>query len=231
MLTRTSKILYTYAAVPKERDSVYAKQTDTETRGLITRDTENQQLGQDFDQDYIKAQESGNVAEGQDSYWGTTDYSQEAQAPERPRKVSLKTRERTPLNSTGGLSRFNHRDRRIGDIGESEIQVETKPIYITEGGDPTATLWRNVTGGEAPIVVLQPLCHRLNKSQDFPGGINAELPYYDETMDIGLVFDPQVDGRAASSLGIFVVESYTDTLSNVSEGGFKTVINQARQIA
>ena len=176
------------------------------------------------------AQESGNLAEGQGSAWVEIERRKEAQKTERKkRQVNIRTRRHTSLNSTNGLIAENYHDRRIGDIGESEIQTETKPVYITEGADSTATLWRSVNGGDAPMVVLNPLCLRLNARQDLPGAIQAPLPTYDATIEIGGVIDPQVDGRAVASLGIFEITGYTDTISGLEDGGFSTQIT-AKQI-
>ena len=228
VLTKAERTNYTYRPVSGGTDISYASQTDTETRGLITTDTENQQLGTDFEQPWNKAQENGNLAEGQNARWGTTDYRKEAQkAEKRRRQVSLRTRRHSNLNSTSGLIAENYHDRRVGDIGESDIQTETKPVYITENADATATLWRSVNGGDEPIESLIPLIHRVNKSQDYPGGIQADLPTYDETMAIGVVINPS--NRAGTSLGIHEVIGYTDEIRNVSEGGFQTKI-QTRQI-
>lgn len=229
-LIRANKTNFTYAGMRDQAETVYAGQTDTETKGLITIDTENQMLGEDFEQSLPVAQESGNLAEGQGSRWGTIERRKEAQKTEKKKRlVNLRTRRHSALNSTNGVMVENYHDRRIGDIGESEIQTETKPIYITEGADPTATLWRNVNGGDAPMIVLNALCLRLNARQDLPGGIQAPLPTYDATIEIGGVIDPQVNGRAVSSLGIFEITGYTDTFSSLEEGGFSTAIT-AKQI-
>lgn len=227
-LTKTERETFTYVAHPFEADSVYLSDHDHWVKGLITVDSENKQLGNDFEQPLARAQENGNLAEGQGSRWGTTDYQGESQRVLRNRKVMIRQRGNTPLNSQG-LSYQDGEDVRVGDIGIQVIRPETRTIKITEGGDPTATLWRSVNGGEEPLVSLQPLCHRLNKRQDFPGEIQAPLPTYDETVSIGLVFDPKVDGRTSTSLGIFEVTGYTDTFNNLEEGGFATAIT-ARQI-
>jgi hypothetical protein len=230
VLTRAEQTLYTYVPMFDGRDASYVGQTDTETRGLITRDTANQQLGADFDQSWAKAQESGNLAEGQDAYWGSTDFRKEFQKAEKKRTVSLRTRRHTPLNSTRGLIAENYLDRRKGDVDDSDIQTETTSVKITEGADSTATLWRTLNGGEAPLVVLQPLVHRLNRKQDYPGGISANLPTYDATIDIGPVIDPQIDGRAAVSLGVFETIGYTDVFEQ-GEGGMTALTSiTARQV-
>jgi hypothetical protein len=229
VLTQATRTEFNYVPIYGQRDVTFAGQTSTHVKGLITKDTENPQLEEPFEQPYLKAQENGNLASGQDSRWGTTDFRKEVQRTDRKRRVQLRTRRHHQLNSTNGLIAENYHDRRVGDVGESEIQRDTAPVYVREEGDSTATLWRQVNTGEAPIEIWKPLCIRLNKSQDYPGGISADLPTYDESMDIGLVFDPQVEGRT-SSMGIYVVEGYTDTLDNVSNGGFKTAITQARQI-
>lgn len=227
VLTKAQRTDYSY--VPYGPDASYAGQTDTETRGLITTDTENQQLGTDFEQPWVKAQENGNLAEGQNARWGTTDRRREAQQAERrKRQVQLRTRRHSALNSTNGLIAENYLDRRVGDVGESDIQTETKPVYITENGDATASLWRPVNGGDAPLEITIPLCHRLNKSQDYPGGISADLPTYDETMSVGLVFS--ASNRAGTVLGIFKVNTYQDVIRNVGEGGFQTTITESQQI-
>ncbi len=227
VMTKDENTYYAYVPVYNGTDASYVSQSDTETYGLITKDTENQQLGTDFEQPWNKAQENGNLAEGQDAYWGLTDYRKESQKAEKRRNVTLRTRRHSNLNSSNGLIAENYLDRRKGDVDDSDIQAETKPVYITENGDPTASLWRSLNGGDAPIEILIPLAHRLNKSQDYPGGIQADLPAYDETMAIGVVINPS--NRAGTSLGIHEVIGYTDEIRNVSEGGFQTKI-QTKQI-
>ena len=218
VVTKTARTYYSYFPLPGEADSVYVGQTDEETRALIMRDNDNPQLEDPFDQPLTKAQEAGNLVTGQGSYWGTTDRRRESQKTERKtRKVDFSTRGHSNLNSSTALIRTNHRDRRTGDIGDrSDVQPETELIKITEGADPTATLWRKVTVGEAPLIIFKPLCIRLNQKQDFPGGIDAQLPTYDATIEMGGIIDPQVNGRAASSLGIFEITGYTDKFENNS---------------
>lgn len=224
VLIRTAREKNIYAAHPFKSDSIYLTDHETWTKGLITVDSDHQQLGDDFEQPLGRAQESGNLVEGQGARWGTIDYQGETQKVLRNRKVLVHSKGNNPLNTSGLTPYENGKVPRVGDVEIEVIKPVTKNIYITQNGDSTATLWRNVNGGEAPLVVLQPLCHRLNKRQDFPGGIQADLPTYDETVNIGLVIDPQVDGRTATSLGIFEVIGYTDTINNVSEGGFATAI-------
>ncbi len=227
VLTKDENTYHAYVPIRNGTDQSYVSQTDTETQGLITTDTGNQQLGTDFEQPWGKAQENGNLVEGQNARWGVTDKRKEAQKAEKRRNVTLRTKRHSALNSTNGLIAENYLDRRKGDIGDSDIQAETKPVYITENGDPTASLWRSVNGGDAPLEILIPLAHRLNKSQDYPGGISADLPTYDETMAIGVVINPS--NRAGISLGIHEVIGYTDEIRNVGDGGFQTKI-QTRQI-
>lgn len=229
VLTQTERETFLYRAHPFEADSVYLKEYDHWQKGLIVKDTENQQLGDDFEQTLPKAQESGNLQEGQASYWGTTDYKGESITVRKDRTVSVRPKGTNATVGSGPGVQPSVDPPRVGDIGIPVIKTRTEPIYIRTNGDPTATLWRDVNGGEEPDVSLFPLCHRLNKSQDFPGGVSGDLPTYDETMDIGLVTDPRVDGRDAVSVGIFEVIGYTDTLDNISNGGFKTSI-QAKQI-
>lgn len=231
-LLKANQTDYTYFGMRDQAESVYTGQTDTRTKGLITIDSDNQMLGEDFQQPMAVAQESGNLAEGQGSAWVETERRKEAQRTEKKkRQVNIRTRRHTALNSTNGMIAENYHDRRIGDIGESEIQTETKPVYITEGADATATLYRNVNGGDAPMILLNPLCLRLNAQQYLPYGSAGKLPTYDATMDLGLVFDPRVDGRTATSVGIYEVTGYTDKISGLEDGGFSTSITSSKQIA
>lgn len=225
VLTRTERETFAYKAHPFQADSIYIADHDHWVKGIITIDSDNQQLGEDFEQPLARAQESGNISTGQGARWGTTDYKGESQTILADRKVLIRQRGNTPLNSSG-LSYQDGEDVRVGDIEIQILKPTTKNVYITEGADSTATLWRSIHGGEAPLIVLQPLCIRLNKKQDYPGGIQAPLPTYDETMEIGNVISPNVDGRTSASLGIFEVVGYTDTFH---EEGFLTEIT-ARQI-
>ena len=229
VLTKASRTEFSYFPMQGQSDSSFAGQRDEAVKALITIDSENPQLEEDFEQPLTRAQENGNLAAGQGSRWGIVERRKEAQeASRRKRQVNLRTRRHSALNSTSGMIAESYHDRRVGDIGESDIQTESKPIYITEGADSTATLYRSVNGGSAPLEVLQPLCIRLNKKQDYPNGIQATLAYYDETIQIGAVIDAEVDGRS-TSIGIFEITSYTDTFNNIEEGGISTQVN-GRQV-
>ena len=69
VLTKASRKDFSYFPITGQSDVVYAGQTDEEIKGLITVDSENQMLGEDFEQSLPVAQESGNLAEGQGSRW------------------------------------------------------------------------------------------------------------------------------------------------------------------
>lgn len=213
VLTRTERETFSYLSHPFQADSVYLAEHDHWVKGLITVDSDNPQLDEDFEQPLARAQESGNLVEGQGSRYGTTDYKGESQRVLANRKVMIRQRGNTPLNSTAGIQYQDGEDVRVGDVDVPLIRPVTKSVYVTEGGDATASLWRPIHAGEAPLIIAQPLCIRLNKRQDFPGGIAGELPTYDETMEIGAVIDAQVDGRTSTSLGIYEVTGYTDIFS------------------
>lgn len=206
VLTRSGRILYSYYPVPGVADTYYVGQTDTETRGLIMRDSENQQLGSDFDQPLTRALESGNVASGQGSYWGTTDYGRESQVTDRRRNVTIHTRNQTPLNASG-LVYDNHKDRRIGDVGQSEIAPVSRQVYVTDEADADATRVEQLNGGEAPLSVLKPLCIRRNRRQFYGGNVKIGLSGIDTSLIKGRIIRPK--DRSGTSFGVFMITGRT----------------------
>lgn len=229
VLIQTERETFTHLSHPFVPDAMYEAERDHWVKGLIVVDADNPQLDDDFEQPLSRAQDSGNLADGQNSRYGTTDYKGESKRVLSNRKVLIRQRGNTPLNSSSGIQYMDVEDVRVGDVDIPLIKPVTKNVYVTQGADATASLYRSIHAGESPMIVWHPLALRLNRKQDYPGGINASLPTYDETMEIGNVIDPRVDGRASSSLGIFEITGYTDVIAPLDEGGFQTSIN-AKQI-
>jgi hypothetical protein len=228
VLTRTEREYYNYLAHPYEPDSVYIQHHEQESRGLITRDSTDQQLETNFDQDLVTAQRSGNLKEGLGSYWGTTSFSSEQQTPLPNRQVLLRTNRTDQLNVDDGeaLLPEDYEDVRVGDIGISVIKAITKQMYVYDGADSSATSILHLNGGEAPLTVLVPLVNRLNRRQDYPANVELPIPGFDLSLVKGRSIDPQVDGRAATTFGIFRVTGRT---ISGAEGKF-TMSVTARQI-
>lgn len=230
VLVRTEQELYQYLAHPYEADSVYAAYHENKQLGLIIRDTEQQQLDQDFDQPILTSLRSGNLREGQASYWGVTGYNWESQQPLPNRQVIVRTSAQDNLNLDEGeaLLPDDFQDTRTGDIGISVIKPITKEYYEFTGGDPTATLIRTLNGGEFSLRTLKALCIRLNRRQFFPGTISARSVGLDLNMEIGEFIDIRVDGREDVSLGIFRVVGYSHS---GDEGKPHKTVLTAKQVA
>ncbi len=230
VLVKTQRELSEYLAHPFQAEAVYLANREAETRGLITRDTDNQQLGQDFDQPLLQAQRAGNLAEGQGSYWGTVGENDEKQEPGPNREVNITTTETDSLNVDEGeaLLPADYEDPRRGDIGISTVQVIPKRTYVFDEGDATATKILHLNGGNAPLSILKPLCVRYNRAQFFPGNIQTTVPGIDRSLARGRAIDPRVDGRENVSLGTYRITGRT--MSGDNGGRFHRTVLKARQI-
>jgi hypothetical protein len=228
VLVRTEQENITYLGHPYEAESVYMAYREAATRGLITRDADNPQLDQDFDQPLVRAQRAGNLAAGQGSYWGQTGVNWEKQVPGPNREVTITTSETDNLNVDNGeaLLPADYEDPRRGDIGISIKQTLPKQIYIFDEGDTTAVKILHLTGGHVPISILKPLCIRYNRAQFFSGNIQTTVPGLDRSLSRGRAIDPRVDGRTSTSLGTFRITGRTIS----SDGRFHKTVLKARQI-
>jgi hypothetical protein len=224
VLVRTERENNNYLAHPYEADSLYLQRHDKETRGLITRDTDNQQLGEDFDQPLITSQRSGNLVEGQGSYWGTTGYDWEEQTPLQNRQVLIRTSDSDNLNTDGQLLPNDGEDARVGDIGIAAHKAITKQTYVFDEADDTATKVLPLNGGEAPLSVLKPLAIRKNRRQSLPGNMGFGLPGCHPYLVKGRAVAPK--DRSGNSFGTYRV---TGRRLYGSEGKHYTAIS-ARQI-
>jgi hypothetical protein len=213
VLTNTDEEVYTYQAHPTLSDAVYMAYRETKSRGLITSDTEEQQLGEDFLQPLLRAQQSGNLKEGLGSYWGVTSYSYETQTPQEDGTVRIRTGNLDSLNNeTGGLiSPGDFEDTRVGDIAISILKPITKQVYVYTGADATATRILQLNGGEAPISILNALAERINARQYHGSTVEMPMPGFSNDIRRGRVIDPRVDGRQDQSLGIFRINGFSIT--------------------
>lgn len=206
VLRSTEKETATYLAHPYEPDSIYLAHREIEQRGLIVIDSDNPQLEEDFEQPLMRAQRAGNLASGQGSRWGTTGTRTEGQRPLKNRQVDIQTDESDALNADGeSLLPEDYEDPRVGDIGISVIKQVTKQLYITEGGDPTATLWEKMNGGEVPLSILQPLAIRKNRRQFYPANVQFSLAGIHRDLTRGRAV--KLSDRQGNNFGTFRITS------------------------
>jgi hypothetical protein len=225
VLARTERESLAYLAHPYEPEQVYVSRRENETRGLITRDSDNPQLDEDFDQPLITAQRSGNLASGQGCYWGTVGFNWEEQVPQRNRGVLIRSSKSENLNADGeALLPDDWEDPRQGDIGISIIQHIQKQVYVFDAADSTATRILPLNAGEAPIAVARPLAVRYNRAQYYPGNAQMSIPGFDLSLVRGRTIAPS--DRAGTAFGTYRITGFT-----ISGGGgkFQTVL-RARQV-
>lgn len=225
VLTKTSREAKTYLAHPYKSDEVYCSTSDIEERGLITRDSTNQQLGADFDQSLQVGLMAGNLVAGLGSYWGRTGGHSEAQSPAQNRQLAIRTSQENSLNADGeSFLSDDYTDDRTGDIGISINKAIQKQAYVFDEGDPAAKRIQKLNGGEAPLSILRPLATRLNRRQYYPGRHALKVPGMDWSLVKGRAVNPK--DRQGASFG-----TYRITGRNISgsEGKFETALT-AKQI-
>jgi hypothetical protein len=226
VLIRTEQERFTYRGHPYEVDQVYLWRREGEQRGLITRDSDNPQLDQDFDQPLEVAQRSGNLAEGQGSYWGLAGYRWEEQVPQRNRGVLIRSSDMDTLNTSDGeaLLPADWEDPRQGDIGISVIQHIQKQVYVFDEADSTATKILSLNAGEAPLANARPLAVRYNRAQFYPGSAQMSIPGFDNGIVRGRTIAPS--DRSGTSFGTYRITGFTITGGG---GKYQTAI-RAKQI-
>lgn len=202
-----------YKAHPFKADEVYTAHHEVEARSLITIDSENQQLEEDFEQPALRAYRSGNMATGQGSRYGTSDFRWEKMTPQRNGTVLIATSAEDNLNIENAgeaLLPEDYEDTRVGDIGISVIKAIQRTAFIDEGADATAKRISTLNLGPIPLNIGEPLAVRYNRRQFYPRTINARLPYPHFGIVKGRAVDPQIDGRS-TSLGVFRIIGRTFT--------------------
>ncbi len=209
---REERETFTYAAHPIKARSQYLQEHRLEVRGVVVRDTENQQLGQDFIQPYSTATRSGNLQSGQTL---ETDFlvnvQRETYEPLRNGQVRVTEWELDgTANSGKGIVIKDDTQTKPGDIALSDISPHTTQIIVFAEDNHTRTKKRleSVNYGELPVDLALPLARRtMKRATEKFRKMDLTVPGYDPLLIKGFVID--AFDRDNVSLGNFLILSLT----------------------
>lgn len=199
---------FVYATHPFKPRMCYQRRRELEVRGRIVRDGENQQLGTDFDQEYVTAQRSGNLRTGL-SVFGDQLIRVERETFEPLKGDQVRYSE----YEYDGLADVVIRDRsdvRPGDVALNDIAPQTTQIivYAEDGAARSTERLESVNFGELPIDLALPLARRMikrfkTKTRD----LSITIPGYDGLLVKGFTID--ATERSGNSLGKFLIVGRT----------------------
>lgn len=206
---------FAYAVHPFKPRMSYLQSRELELRGRIVRDSVNQQLGADFDQDYMTAQRSGNLRTGL-SVFGDQLIRVERETFEPLRGDQVRYSE----YEYDGLADVVVKDRsdvRPGDIALNDVAPQTTQIIVFSEDLATRSTERleSVNFGELPIDIAMPLARRmLKRFRSKTRDLSITIPGYDPLLVKGFTVDAVE--RSGNSLGRFLIIGRTISGDQVS---------------
>lgn len=151
----------TYEAHPLIPRREYLAKRETLKEGLIMTDTENQQNGEDFEQEYKIASRSGNLKSGQTTRFGDISIAIDTYRPLKNGQVRVSEYQYnyvTKQVEKDGVPRDE-----AGDVSLNALAPEQMQIIVLK--DDTAVRTdrplAEMHGGEMPVIYLIPLVRRL----------------------------------------------------------------------
>lgn len=194
-LFREEREDFTYAAHPLKARSVYLQAHSLTVSGVVVRDTENQQLGRDFLQDYSTATRSGNLVEGQQTVESGYLITQkrETYEPLRGNRVKVTEFEFDGIADNGsGIVIKDETNTVTGDVALNDISPHPTQIIVFAEDNHTRSKERleSVNFGELPIELSLPLARRMIKrAKDKSRSLQMTVPGYDPLLLKGFVID------------------------------------------
>lgn len=193
-----------YAPHPFQAGGKYMSRHTLIESALTTIDSENQQLGQDYERAMVDVFRAGNVLETMSTALKPVRIRSETYKPLRDGRCRLDLLEIDVL-----AKQVVNSDSQIvsGDIAMNGLVKEQRPMFIWDEENITRTTQRveTINGGEVPVNILIPLAkRRLRNLKTRPRRISGGLPGHDRRLRVGLPIKPRV--RGGESLGIFVIE-------------------------
>ncbi len=208
-IVKTETVTNTFATHPINPKKYYISKVVTDVTGLIAIDEENKYLDQNFEQDFVRAHEAGNLKTGMTMRTGGISKQTEKFLPLPDGMVQV-------TKSFDDLVRKiskDHSEIRVGDIGLNLQTTRQRQIIVlpsnqsSRTGKPLASM----SMAELPSEIFIPLARReLNALQTGAGGeVSVDLDGLELGIRKGSVFN--MIGRAEESRGILIVEGKRET--------------------
>lgn len=200
---RTETETYQYAVHPFQPRGSYLQEKNLLIRALIVTDSTNQQLGQDFKQEFMLAYRSGNLLDTMTTDFVDIKSRTELNEPLRDGSVRITTKEVDALvNSIISETR----EERPGDILINGMSPQQSQMLVFDDENTLRGLYRvdTVHLGELPVNILVPLARRILRARKKKAQtINCDAIGFDPILRPGMVISVTV--RQAEALGNFIV--------------------------
>jgi hypothetical protein len=193
----------TYAVHPYLPRSNYMQRREILTEGLITIDSENQQLGKDFERDFSTAYRSGNLVESMTTRFGAIKSRTETFEPLRDGSVRVTTKE---VDALANSVVEDTREEKIGDIAINGLSPQQLRMLVFDDESTTRAtgLVQTVHFGELPVNILVPLARRVLRTRKRKGQtISCDVVGFDPVLRRGMTINAL--GRLGASVGNFII--------------------------
>lgn len=193
----------TYAVHPYQPRSNFLQKREILTEGLIAIDSENQQLGKDFERDFSTAYRSGNLVESMTTRFGAIKSRTETFEPLRDGSVRVTTKE---VDALANSVIEDTREEKTGDIAINGLSPQQLRMLVFDDESTTRATGRveTVHFGELPVSIMIPLARRVLKTRKRKGQtITCDVVGFDPILRRGMTIN--AIGRLAASLGNFII--------------------------
>jgi hypothetical protein len=202
-LVREERETFTYASHPFQPRNMYIQRRELTVSGLIVVDHDNQQLGKDFEREFLTAYRSGNLATGMTTRFGAISSRVEVNEPLRGGSVRVTTKE---IDSLAQTVVSDVREERSGDISINALGSRQKQVLVFDDENTTRGTSRieSVHMGEVPVSILVPLARRILRTKKKKGQtISCDVIGFDPILRRGMSIN--AIGRYDTDLGNFII--------------------------
>lgn len=192
-----------YAVHPFQPRASFMQRRNVATNGLIAIDTENQQLGKDFEREFSTAYRSGNLVESMTTRFGAIRSLSETFEPLRNGSVRVTTKE---VDALANSVVSETREDRVGDISINGLSPQQNVMLVFDDENTTRATGRvdTVHFGELPVSIMVPLARRVLKTRKQKAEtINCDVVGFDPILRRGMTIE--AIGRRDVSLGNFII--------------------------
>lgn len=219
----------TYGPHPYIQGKIIKIRTEKVTNGLISIDSDNKYLGQDYKESFIESHKAGNLQLGMDTEYGPITTEVEETIPLPNGQVMVK--QYTIDHVQGVVLPNGISEPREGDVSVNSIPSQAGKMYVFESDDVyfLEGKFEDISVGEIPLGLAIPLVRRkLLKVNNGEGKSNHEIIGYDRAMRRGKDFT--IVNRDGDTISVILVEGFTLTMENLGDRKQQTVMTSIQGI-
>ncbi|MGB8509682.1 MAG: hypothetical protein WCD76_14950, partial [Pyrinomonadaceae bacterium] len=224
----TSEVYSIYYRGGAQGDSDEIARNVTEQSGLVLIDSDKPYLGRPYELPFVDAHRSGYVDPDADQ---ATEFRAIRTTIESYVRegASVEARKQTINFLNGQSAESSQSATRAGSIAVNRrAQGQVRRLLTVAGSEADGRIIPSLNAGDVPGDLALELGRRkLARLNSPPRNVSIGIPYLDFRVRRGVVIEAQ--GRGGVSLGVFIVEGYTRTYNNLSEGGYSMSL-QAREV-